>query len=151
MSSNQETFDNISKYLGVNYDVRQDEILSAEKIALKMLELYPTLEIFRNGFGIYAISYIPSYWHGEITFEKVEQRITNRALNMEGKYLTKKDAIDAITPVLDRAKEKFTKILAAIRELESSHLCNIGSWSEEGESFDSISFTMDVFSFHFKY
>lgn len=151
MSSNQETFDNISRYLKVNYDVRQDEILSAEKIALKMLELYPTLEIFRNGFGIYAISYIPSYWHGEITLEKVKQRITKRAFNMEGKYLTKKDAIDAITPVLDRAKEKFINILAAIRELESSHLCNIGSWSEEGESFDSISFTMDGFSFHFKY
>ena len=151
MSSNQETFDNISKYLGVNYDVRQDEILSAEEIAKEMLELYPTLEIIRSGFGIYAISYIPSYWYGQIAFEKVKQKITNRALNMEGKYLTRKDAIDAITPVLDRAKEKFTKILAAIRELESSHSCNIGSWSEEGESFDSISFTMDGFSFHFKY
>ena len=143
MSSNQETFENIS--------VRQDEILSAEKIAKEMLELYPTLEIFRSGFGIYAISYIPSYWHGEITLEKFKQRITKRAFNMEGKYLTKKDAVDAITPVLDRAKEKFIKILAAIRELESLHACNIGSWSEEGESFDSVSFTMDCFSFHFKY
>ena len=151
MSSNQESSDNISKYLGVNYDVRQDEILSAEKIALKMLELYPTLEIFRNGFGIYAISYIPSYWHGEITLEKVKQRITNRAFNMKGKYLTRKDAIDGITPVLDRAKEKFKNIHDAIRELESSHSCSIGSWSEEGESFDSISFTMDGFSFHFNY
>lgn len=146
MSSNQETFKNISKYL-----VRQDEILSVEKIVKEMLELYPTLEISRNGFGTYAIFYIPSYWHGEITLEQVKQRITKRAFNMEGKYLTKKDAIDGITPVLDRAKEKFTKILAAIRELESYHLCNIGSWSEEGESFDSISFTMDGFSFHFKY
>lgn len=136
-----------SEYSNVNYD----KIVLAEEIAKEMLELYPTLEIFRNGFGIYAISYIPSYWHGEITLEKVKQRITKRAFNMEGKYLTRKDAIDAITPVLDRAKEKFTKILAAIRELESSHLCSIGSWSEEGESFDSISFTMDGFSFHFKY
>jgi hypothetical protein len=123
----------------------------AEEIAKEMLELYPTLEIIRSGFGIYAISYIPSYWYGQIAFEKVKQKITNRALNMEGKYLTRKDAIDAITPVLDRAKEKFTKILAAIRELESSHLCNIGYWSEEGESFHAISFTMDGFSFHFKY
>lgn len=136
-----------SEYSNVNYD----KIVLAEEIAKEMLELYPTLEIFRNGFGIYAISYIPSYWHGEIAFEKVKQKITNRALNMEGKYLTRKDAIDAITPVLDRAKEKFTKILAAIRELESSHLCNIGYWSEEGESFHAISFTMDCFSFHFKY
>lgn len=136
-----------SEYPNVNYD----KIVLAEEIAKEMLELYPTLEIFRSGFGIYAISYIPSYWHGEITLEKVTQRITKRAFNMEGKYLTRKDAIDAINPVLDRAKEKFTKILAAIRELESSHLCNIGSWSEEGESFDSISFTMDGFSFHFKY
>lgn len=125
--------------------------MSSEEIAKEMLELYPTLEIIRSGFGIYAISYIPSYWYGEIAFEKVKQKITNRAFNMEGKYLTRKDAIDAITPVLDRAKEKFTKILAAIRELESSHLCNIGYWSEEGESFHAISFTMDGFSFHFKY
>jgi len=126
-------------------------MMSSEKIVKEMLELYPTLEIFRSGFGTYAISYIPSYWNGEITLEKVKQRITKRAFSMEGKYLTRKDAIDAITPVLDRAKEKFTKILAAIRELESSHLCNISSWSEEGESFDSISFTMDGFSFHFNY
>jgi hypothetical protein len=126
-------------------------MMSSEKIVKEMLELYPTLEIFRSGFGTYAISYIPSCWNGEITLEKVKQRITERAFSMEGKYLTRKDAIDAITPVLDRAKEKFTKILAAIRELESSHLCNISSWSEEGESFDSISFTMDGFSFHFNY
>ena len=136
-----------SEYPNVNYD----EIVLAGEIAKEMLELYPPLEIFRNGFGIYAISYIPSYWHGEITLEKVKQRITKHALNMKGKYLTRKDAIDAITPVLDRAKEKFTKILAAVRELESSHLCDIGYWSEEGESFQAISFTMDGFSFHFKY
>lgn len=144
--SAQETFNLFSAYLGesikkqlLDYDAKQS--------ARKMLELYPTLEIVTNESGIFAISYVPSYQNGCIEFKKVTRRIQKKTFSPEG-YLTKEDAINAISPVIDKAKDQFAKIVKEFNNLQAKYNCTISCWSEDTTT-DYVSFEMDGFYFHF--
>lgn len=124
-----------------------------EKIVAEMLQKYPKLELNRHQYGIKAISYIPYYQDG-IKVRKVERGINLRPFSMENQHLTKEDAIQAITPVVEKAKEKYQKIVEAFNLIQSNMNCCI-SYRMVGDTYgideDSlyVSFEMNGFDFQF--
>lgn len=131
---------------------RAKRINTAREDALReMLHTHPNLEIDRSEFGAYAINYTPLY-SDAIHVLRNTRVILSKPLSMEGKFLTKRAAVDAITPVVDNAKQKFAEIYNAFKELQSEFNCSIDSFCPEYDWVGcclQVSFKMDGFDFYF--
>ena len=122
-----------------------------EDVLREMLRAHPNLEIDRSKFSAYAIDYTPLY-SDAIRVQRNTRVILSKPLSMKGKFLTKQAAVDAITPVVDNAKQKFEQIHNAFKELQSEFNCSIDSFCQEDDWLGcclKVSFEMDGFDFCF--
>lgn len=139
------------KKLKESKGIKEERLIEIRKkrdsVAEEMLRKYPNLEIAKHNYGIDVISYIPSY-HNRIITSRVSRPIYEKPFNIAG-YVTSIEAVEAITPVVGRAKKKFKEILDAFLKIQLDTGCTISSWSEECGAKLCVEFKMENFDFFF--
>ena len=116
--------------------------------------LFRSLEIERDEYNTYAITYIPSYHNGKIHICRSQKIILNKVFSLDSKFLTKRDARQAIEKHIPAALKKFYSCRAAIEKLEQTMNFTY-SYTVEGdttgvEHYGAIGFEIEGFSFLFE-
>lgn len=155
--SEYEAFDK-EYLLKVRFVKRNQDMLDMrENTAAQLLSKYPNLEIERDEYSTYAITYIPSYYNGKIHIYRSQKIILNKVFSLDSKFLTKKDARQAIEKHIPAALEKFDSCRAAIEKLERTMNFTY-SYTVEGDTTGvehfgingAIGFEIEGFSFLFE-
>lgn len=130
--------------------------LLREANAMKLLDKYPDVTLWRGPYSIEAFRYTPYYFLGEIKIltRTVAIIAGDRVPNLDSCFLTKEAAKQAVEKLLPAAQEKYEKCVAALCELEESLDFEV-SYVVEGdthgvEDHATIEFKMEGIEFTFE-
>lgn len=124
-----------------------------ESIANQLLEKYPEVTLRRHQYGIDVIHYVV-HFDDRVCINERKRGINNTAFNLDGYYLTREQAKQAIEKHLPAARHKFDQCLTALNQLKQSMDFDV-SYSIEGdthgiEDHPYISFKLEGFDFTFR-